>query len=121
MVPMKSRWIDEATGVEHGEQSVLVPGMRFSDAVDLMGMYKQDAILYKDPSGTIGIYFNDGNAIMAFDANQQDLDVLMSADPKSEYSRGQSFSFGLQLVQHKFPYSGGPITKDDLMGLLTTP
>lgn len=120
LVPMKSAWEDMATGVVHREKSVLVAGMSFSDATHLMKEYKQDAVLYKDPSGTIGIYFNDGTALMAFEPTKQDLAVLMS-ESKGEYSKGRSFSFGLQLVDdRKFHWSGGPVTHDEVVGQLAT-
>lgn len=115
MVPMKSSWEDMATGVRHSEKSVMVPGMEFQDAVKLMNDYKQDAILYKDRSGTIGVYFNNGTATMAFNATDADLAVLESTDP-TEYSKGRDFSFGLQLVEDKkFRWSGGPVTKREVL------
>jgi len=115
LIPLKSAWEDMATNVVHREKSILVPGMHFTDAVSLMSRYKQDAIIYKDPSGTIGIYFGNGEAIMAFDATKADYAALMSTGD-SEYSKGRGFSFGLQLVDDKkFHWTGKPIDKDSLL------
>jgi len=111
--PMKSSWKDMATDVTHGEKSVLVPNMSFDDAIKLGKKYNQDAILYKDPSGTIGVYFKDGTAIMAYEP-KGDLAVSVSKG-KEEYSKGRGLSFGLKLVEDKkFNWKGGPITSTEL-------
>jgi hypothetical protein len=115
LTPIKSRWEDMATNVEHAEKSILVPNMSFDDATKFMKDYDQDAVLYKDPSGSIGIYFKDGTATMAFEPSKADAAVLKSKG-REEYSKGRSFSFGLQLVDDKkFKWSNGPITKDDIV------
>jgi hypothetical protein len=116
---LRSSWVDQATGVRHGERSVIVPGMGFRDATDLMSKYKQDAIIYKDPSDTIGIYSQDHSAIMAFEPDSKDLAVLQSTG-REEYSRGRSFSFGLQLVEQPFHWDNGPVTKAELMAQMTS-
>jgi len=112
-VPQKSSWTD-ASGT-HPEASLLVPGMSFDDAVHLMKKYNQDAIVYKDPSGTIGIYSKDHTAVMAFDEGK-DIAVDVSQD-EDLYSRGRSFSMGLRLVDDQtFRWSGKPLTLGDLIG-----
>lgn len=109
---LKSSWTDMASGMKHGEKSILIPGMSFRDAIHLMNEYKQDGILYKDPSGTVGIYTKDGKAQMAFDPKGNP--AIAKALDKSEYSKGRSMSFGLQLVDDKFSWSGGPVTAGDI-------
>lgn len=109
---LKSSWTDMASGMRHGEKSILVPGMSFRDAIYLMREYKQDGILYKDPSGTVGIYTKDGKAQMAYDPKGSP--AISKALDKSEYSKGRSMSFGLQLVDEEFSWSGGPITDKDI-------
>lgn len=113
---LKSSWEDMASGVRHGEKSILIPGMSFRDATYLMKEYAQDGILYKDPSGTVGIYLANGRAQMAFDP-KGDPAISMALD-KSEYSKGRSMSFGLQLIDHEFSWHGGPITAKDIAKFL---
>lgn len=75
-------------------------------------------MLFKDKSGTIGVYFKDNTAVMAF--NQEgEMDVTESTDPDKEYSRGRGLSFGLRLVEdRKFPYHGKPITQKQILDQL---
>jgi len=110
---MRSHWEDMATNVTHKEQSLLVPRISFAQLMNLGDKYKQDAVIYKDPSGTIGIYDNRGEAELAFDP-QGDAAVALSLG-KDEYSKGRSLSFGLQLVPRKFRYHNKPITRDMLV------
>jgi hypothetical protein len=109
---LKSSWADMVSGIKHGEKSILIPHMSFRDAIQLMRDYQQDGIVYKDPSGTIGIYTKDGKAQMAFDPEGNP--AIAKALDKSEYSKGRSMSFGLQLVDQEFPWSGGPVTSTDI-------
>lgn len=108
---LKSSWKDDATGVTHDEKSIFIPHISFELLHKLGKKYDQDAVLYKDPSGTVGIYHKDGTADMAYDPKGE-AGISKSVDPKSEYSRGRGMSFGLQLVPEKFHYSGGPIKRD---------
>jgi hypothetical protein len=110
---IKSHWEDMSTHVTHKEQSVLVPRIGFKSLIELGDKYKQDAVIYKDPSGTIGIYDNRGEVELAFDP-EGDAAVALSLQ-KDEYSKGRSLSFGLQLVPRKFRYQGAPITRDKLV------
>lgn len=116
---LRSSWVDMATGTKAGERSILVPGMSFKDATHLMKQYDQDGVVYKDPSGTIGIYTKDGKAQMAYDPRTGDPAISKALD-KSEYSKGRSMSFGLQLVEGDFHWSGGPITADQIQKRLET-
>ena len=114
----KAPWEDMATGVTKKEKSVLVPGIDFDTLYDLGRKYDQDAVLYKDPSGSIGIYFQKGHAIMAFNP-EGDMNVGKSTDRHKEYSRGRSMSFGLRLVDDKkFQHHGKPITHQDILDAL---
>lgn len=110
---LRSTWVDMVTGVKAGERSILVPGMSFADAVHLMKQYDQDGIVYKDPSGSLGIYMKNGTAQMAFDPKTGDAAVTKSLQ-RDEYSKGRSMSFGLSLMDDEFHWSGGPITGDDI-------
>jgi hypothetical protein len=111
VVPLKSSWEDMASGKTHGERSVLVPNMSFEHATALMKKYNQDGIVYKDPSGTVGIYTKNGKAQMAYDPKSGDPAISKALD-KSEYSKGRSLSFGLQLVDGEFDWSSGPVTAE---------
>ena len=50
------KWWDEKSGGDRPEQSVIVRNIDFEDARWLAERYDQDAIIYKDPSGVIGMY-----------------------------------------------------------------
>jgi hypothetical protein len=117
MSDLKSQWEDMDTKVVHKEKSIFVPHISFDTLVTLGKKYEQDAVLYKDPSGTVGIYFKDGTATMAFDPRG---DAAMTQSPgKEDYSKGRSVSFGLQLVEDKkFTYGGRPVTRDDVLAQL---
>lgn len=104
--PQKSEW----DGIK--ERSVIVPNAPFDVLMALSKKYDQEAFIYKDPSGSIGIYYVDGRAQMAYDEGQ--LPFSMSSDPKQEYSRGRSFSFSLKLVDHPFMHHGRPITMEEV-------
>jgi hypothetical protein len=113
--PMKSQWEDMDTKAVKHEKSIFIPHISFETLHKLGKKYDQDAVLYKDKSGSLGIYFKDGTATMAFDP-QGDAALTKTTDPKGDYSRGRGLSFGLQLVEgKKFKYEGGPITRDDVV------
>jgi hypothetical protein len=111
--PLKSSWKDDATGVTHDEKSIFIPHITFETLHKLGKKYDQDAVLYKDPSGTVGIYHKDGTADMAYDPKGE-AGISKSVDPGAEYSRGRGMSFGLTLVPEKFHYSGGPIKREEV-------
>lgn len=114
VIPQKATWADAQTGKVSGERSILVPHMSFEHAVALGKKYNQDGVIYKDPSGTIGIYNNDGTADMAYDTKTGDPSVSKALD-KSEYSKARSMSFGLNIVPGKFKWSGGPVKAEHIM------
>lgn len=97
---LKSKW----EGV--GENSVLVPNMKFEDAIALGKKWEQDAIVFKDPSGTLGMYYTkDGTAEIAV-LPEGDMAVDISKDPNLySKARGISFSFGV-LWGQKVPWDG---------------
>lgn len=102
---MKSQWADMATGVVHKEKSVFVPRISFGALCRLGNKYDQDAVLFKDPSETIGVYDKAGKATMAFDAEGNP--AVQQSLERSEYSRGRSMSFGLVLIDDRtFNYGG---------------
>ena len=116
----KSQWDDMATGVTHKEKSIFVPKIDFETLHELGKKYEQDAVLYKDTSGSIGVYFKDNTATMAFNPESGEMSVTKSQDPKQEYSRGRSVSFGLQLVEdRKFHHDGKtPVTQKKIVETL---
>jgi hypothetical protein len=115
----KSQWEDMDTKVTHKEKSIFVPKIGFKELNELGKKYEQDAVLFKDHSGSIGIYFKDNTAVMAFN-DTGEMDVSKSKDPKQEYSRGRGVSFGLQLIDdQKFHYSDNkPVTQDQIVKTL---
>ena len=112
---MKSQWQDMATNVVHKEKSLFIPRISLKLLCELGMKYEQDAVLYKDPSETIGVYDKHGVATMAFDP-EGNVALQQSLDRTDEYSRGRSMSFGLALVDRKFNYGGyhnaHPVTLD---------
>lgn len=106
---LKSQWDDMDTKVTHKEKSILIPNISFEALHKLGKKYDQDAVLFKDPSGSVGVYFKDGTATMAF--NPEGEAAITKSEKPGEYSKGRGLSFGLQLVEdRKFHYSGKPIT-----------
>jgi hypothetical protein len=116
----KSQWDDMATGVTHKEKSIFIPKIDFETLHDLGKKYEQDAVLFKDTSGSIGVYFKDNTAVMAFNNETGEASVSKSTDPKQEYSRGRGVSFGLQLVEdRKFKHDGKkPVTQQEIVKTL---
>ncbi len=111
---LKSQWEDMATGVTHKEKSILIPNVSFEALHSLGKKYDQDAVLYKDPSGSVGVYFKDGTATMAFDPKGEV--AITKSEKPGEYSKGRGLSFGLQLVEdRKFHYSDKPITHGEIV------
>ena len=110
VIPQKASWKDMETGKVSGERSILIPHMSFEHATALMKKYNQDGVIYKDPSGTIGIYNKDGTANMAYDPKTGDPSVTKSIE-KSEYSKARSMSFGLNIVPGEFKWSGNEPVK----------
>jgi hypothetical protein len=113
--PMKSQWEDMDTKLVKHEKSVFIPHISFEALQKLGKKYDQDAVLYKDKSGSVGVYFKDGTATMAFDP-EGEAAVTKTTDPKKDFSRGRGLSFGLQLVEgKKFHYGEGPVTREDVV------
>jgi len=110
----KAPWKDEATGLTKKEKSIIVPNIDFDRLFDLCKKYKQDAVIYKDPSGSVGIYGKNGKATMAYDPKGE-MAITKSLDRNQDYSRGRSLSFGLQLVDKEFEHHGKPITREDII------
>jgi len=113
-IPLKASW--EGTK----ERSFLVPGMGFKDAIDLGRDYKQDAVIYKDPSGTIGAYFPDKNKVIVATKPDGDMAAEISANPDLySKTRGLSFSFDL-LWSQEVPWGmTRPVAKDDVLQFIT--
>jgi Protein of unknown function (DUF3293) len=114
-VPLKASW----EGV--GEKSFLVPDMSFRDAIALGMKYKQQAVIYKDPSGTLGVYYPAEGMVEVAADPQGDIAADIATD-KSQYSkaRGLSFSFGV-LWGQKMPWSmSRPVTQADLQEMMAS-
>jgi hypothetical protein len=109
IVPQKASWKDAETGEVSGERSILIPNMSFEHATALMKKYDQDAIIFKDESGSVGVYNRNGTANMAYDPKTGDPSVTKALD-KSQYSKSRSMSFGLNIVPGDFKWSDGPVT-----------
>lgn len=119
--PLKATWTSQGTGRLYKEWSAVVPDIRFSDLIDLASQYQQDAVIYKDPSGTLGMYhLNRHVANISTDA-KGDIKYDVKPDPNL-YSkdRGISFSFDF-LWGQDVPWDGtSPITKKDVLNLLSS-
>jgi hypothetical protein len=98
--PVKGSW----EGVV--EKSMLVPGMTFADLVELGTKYKQDSVIYKDPSGVIGMYYLKENKVTFATTEEGAMAVQMAVgDALYSKSRGISFEFGFAWGQ-KQPWNG---------------
>jgi hypothetical protein len=110
---LKSQWDDMETKVTHKEKSILIPHISFATLHKLGKKYEQDAVLYKDHSGSVGVYFKDGTATMAF--NPKGEAAISQSEKPGEYSKGRGLSFGLQLVEdRKFKYTDKPVTAEEI-------
>jgi len=113
IIPLRGKWQGVA------EKSVLVPGMSFQDLLDLGKKFEQDSVIYKDPSGVVGMYYQkDGEAEFAV-ADDGTIAATWDAN-KEHYSkaRGMSFEFGF-LWGQRVPWNGStPYTRKGLERLL---
>ena len=113
IIPLRGSWQGVA------EKSVLVPGMKWQDLLDLGKRFDQDSVIYKDPSGVVGMYYQkDGEAEFAV-ADDGTIAATWDAN-KENYSkaRGISFEFGF-LWGQKVPWNGStPYTRKGLTRLL---
>jgi hypothetical protein len=110
---LKSQWDDMETKVTHKEKSIFIPNISFEALHKLGKKYDQDAVLFKDPSGSVGVYFKDGTATMAFDP--KGAAAITKSEKPGEYSKGRGLSFGLQLVEdRKFKYTDKPVSAQEI-------
>jgi len=120
--PLKATWTSEGTGRLYKEWSAVVPDIAFSDLLDLAGQYQQDAVIYKDPSGTLGMYHLKRHVANISTDGKGDIKYEVKADPEGLYSkdRGISFSFDF-LWGQDVPWDGRtPIQKKDVLNLLSS-
>ena len=113
IIPLRGSWEGVA------EKSVLVPNMNWNDLLDLGAMFQQDSVIYKDPSGVVGMYYQkDGKAEFAVDGGGA---IAATWDANKEHyskARGISFEFGF-LWGQKVPWNGSsPYTRRGLTRLL---
>jgi hypothetical protein len=100
----------ETKKVKH-EKSLFIPHIKFDTLQRLSKKYDQDAALYKDPSGTVGIYYKNGTADMAVPEDP----LSKSTDPKQDFSRGRGLSFGMKFIDgKKFRYGDKALTHEDV-------
>lgn len=98
--PLKGSWEGVA------EKSVIVPGMAFTDLVELGRRFNQDSVIYKDPSGVIGMYFlKEGKVTFAVDETGSMAVQMAVGDKLYSKARGISFEFGFVWGQ-KQPWNG---------------
>lgn len=98
--PLKGSW--EGTA----EKSVFVPNMAFTDLVELGRMFAQDSVIYKDPSGVVGMYYlKEGKVTFAADEKASIAVEMAVGDTLYSKARGISFEFGFMWGQHQ-PWNG---------------
>lgn len=90
------------------EKSVLITNVSFDVMAELSAKFSQDAFIFKDPTGTVGIYFLDGTA----QVSAGDKVDVSSGDDLYSKGRGVSFSVG-EVVN--MSWTDGPIDSDDYM------
>jgi hypothetical protein len=112
-IPLKASW--EGTK----ERSLLIPGMTFDDAIAMGRKYKQDAVIYKHPSGTLGAYFPTKNKVIVATKPDGEISAEISANPDL-YSKGRGISFSFDLLwSQEIPWNmSRPATKDDVLGFI---
>ena len=112
-IPLKASW--DGTS----EKSFLVPGMKFTHAIKLGEKYEQQAVIYKDGSGTLGVYYPSERAVEVAATPDGDIAAEIALD-KTLYSKGRglSFSFGV-LWGQKMPWDmTRPLKLDDVKAMV---
>ena len=96
----------KGAGAGVAEKSVIVPGMAFGDLIELGRKFNQDSVIYKDPSGVIGMYFlKEGTVTFAVDESGSMAVQMAVGDSLYSKARGISFEFGFVWGQ-KQPWNG---------------
>ena len=112
-IPLKASW--DGTS----EKSFLVPGMKFTHAIELGEKYEQQAVIFKDGSGTLGVYYPSERAVEVAATPDGDIAAEIALD-KTLYSKGRglSFSFGV-LWGQKMPWDmTRPLKLDDVKAMV---
>jgi len=114
IVQLKGKW----EGVS--EKSVIVPGMKFQDLLELGREFQQISVIYKSGDGVIGMYYLQKSPPYAEAAVKSEGEPSFEVSPdKSHWSKGRgiSFTFGFLWGQH-IPWDGKtPLRKSQLEDL----
>lgn len=87
--PLRGSWEGVA------EKSVLVPDMAFADLIEMGRRFDQESVIFKDPSGVIGMYYlGDGTVTFAVDAEGSMAVQVATGRGLYSKTRGISFEFG---------------------------
>lgn len=101
------------------EKGLMVPNVGWSDLLDLGRKFEQDAVIWKDPSGTLGLYSFVENTVTLAVAQDGEIaaKIEVSRDLYSK-ARGVSFEFGF-LFGQALPWDGRhPVTRQNAIKLI---
>lgn len=132
--PLKGQYFDKPQGAEapgmKAEQSYLVLGMTFEDAIELGAMFGQESVIYKSPDGVVGSYFTDGSGRVNLALAGDDVAIgsastrIEERAPKPEkrgppaasdpWSKGRNVGFEFPIDWAKtFGHGGRPLNRDE--------
>lgn len=85
-IPLKASW--DGTS----EKSFLVPGMKFTHAIKLGEKYKQQAVIFKDGSGTLGVYYPSERAVEVAATPDGDIaaEIALDKSPTTPLAVGEN-------------------------------
>jgi len=109
----------EEGGRTKKEKSVLIPDVRFADLLKWGKEFDQDAVIFKHPSGAIGMYYQKTLGAEVAVKPDGELAAEIAAD-ESLFSKGRGISFELGFLWgQRIPWDGRtPFTKDDIQQMM---
>lgn len=127
--PLRGQYFGEG-GQMKAEQSMLILGMGFEEAVEVGRMMGQESIIYKSPEGVVGAYYTDGSGRVNLALSGEDVATgegaatIRERAPKPEKrgppapsdpwskARGVGFEFPINWDK-TFQYKDRPLTPDE--------
>jgi hypothetical protein len=97
------------------EKALLIPNVKPDDLITLGKKYGQDAVIYKNPEGVLGMYnYKDGKVDVAVDP--KGMPSLDLAEGKDLFSKDRNWSFTINFMWgHDIPWDGKKVlTKKDI-------
>lgn len=109
ITPLRGSWEGVA------EKSVIVPGLKFKDLVELGEKFGQISVIHKSPEGVVGMYYpKEGQAEVAVTPSGELAAKIEASPGLYSKARGVSFEFGF-LFGQRLPWNGkAPLGKEQV-------